>query len=279
MRTGRKKFWKFMKKLKNKNSTDNVSLKWREILKLGGYEHVVSNIGCRKIKNFNRIWKKILRNVSLVKIGSVFEAGCGGGKNLAMFLANGWKCVGVDVSPEVVSRAENYLKTVREKCLARGNFKIIVGDFFNYHNKEKFDLVFQFGVLEHFLEESERLKFLRKMADMAKSDGYIISVVPSGIHPLREKMRQLKLGGYNIEEIDYNPDLMRQEMEMVGCFEEIKIIPHNIFGYFLINNSNKIKKILNKIFYYIFQIIPSNWMPQNFAFSHASVLIAIAKKN
>ncbi|MDP3052553.1 MAG: class I SAM-dependent methyltransferase [bacterium] len=262
-----------------------ISAAWCEFLKEKGYEQHISKKGdYRKVRNFSRVWRRIFREIKLNPFFrndlNIFEVGCGGGGQLMMFALNGWKCVGLDCSEEVLKRAGNYIQeasAIRKEDL---NITLICEDFLNYKPSGglKFDVVFHVGVLEHFLDESERLMFLKKMFDLSKPGGYIISIVPSGIHPLRQKMRQFKLGGYNIPEIDYNPSLITKEFKECGA-EDIKILPHNILGYFLIDNKNFIINALRRIIYYFFQIIPSSGVPFNFALKHASTLIGIAKKS
>jgi len=138
-------------------------------------------------------------------------------------------------------------------------------------------VVFHSGVIEHFLSDSERITFLENMFVLAKPGGYVISIVPSGTHPLRARMKSEKLGGYGIPEVDYNPENMREEFVKCGG-GDIKILPHNIFGYILSDNSAGLRKILQKALFYFFQLLPISLLPQKFAVRHAGTLIGIARK-
>lgn len=264
-----------------KNSGKEVSKKWTEALQSEGYEHhVYQKSDCVKLAKFSRVWRRIFSVINLSrrsKDQSVFEVGCGGGKHLVAFTLNDWKTYGIDVSREVLDRAENYAAEISSLCRKELDISFILGDFFDYNEDEKFDLVFHVGVLEHFLDDNVRLLAIRKMFQITRPGGYIVSIVPSGTHPIRQKMKKMKLGGYNIPEIDYTPELMAKELKSIGG-KEIKILPHNILCYFLIDTASGLSFFFKKILFYIFQIIPPELLPKKFAARHAGTLIAIAKK-
>lgn len=272
-----------MDEITTNKMNNNISIvdKWRKALKEGGYEYRLSvKCQCGKIKKFPRVWRKIFRYLDknfFENSSSVFEVGCGGGKYLIPFAIAGWQSVGIDVSEEVVKRAKKYTQEISDICKIKLNIELIIKDFFDYNNQKQFDIVFHVGVVEHYLDENERLNFLKKMFTIVKTGGYIISIVPSGAHPLRKRMKEFNLGGYSIPEIDYLPSLMGEEFKKCGA-KEIIILPHNVFGYFLFDQGNKFTKIIKKFFYYIFQLIPVSWMSFNFASKHGSALIGIAKK-
>lgn len=264
-------------------SKQTIAEKWKEALKNNGYEHEALRRGdCKRLKKYFRIWRRIFKVIKLnsYKTLSVFEVGCGGAKHLIPFALHGARCFGLDFSPEVLKRAQTYIDEVNKICGQDLKIELKEGDFLNYKsiNSEGYDIVFHSGVIEHFLDDDERLNFLKNMIMITKSGGYAISIVPSGTHPIREKMKRLKLGGYGIPEIDYTPVIMREEFARCGA-NDVKILPHNIFGYYLIDNSRGVKKIAQKLFYYLFQIIPVGIIPYNFAVRHAGALIGIAKKS
>ncbi|MFZ5448750.1 MAG: methyltransferase domain-containing protein [Thermodesulfobacteriota bacterium] len=265
--------------------TDNyqeVSKRWVEELKSTGYEYHVSKAeDCRQLQ-LSRVWKRIFQETQLHKSGKlkILEVGCGGGLQLAKLAAMGCDCVGIDVSEEVLARSERYFAEIRKVCGVTMNIRTMAGDFYEISRTELgdgFDLVFNFGVIEHILDDSARLRFLEKKYELTKDGGYIVSMVPNGVHPLREKMKRLNLGGYNIPEIDYNRNLMEREFRMIGA-REIKILPHNLFYYLLMEKNNLAFDIGIKLFYYGFQLIPQAILPKSFCFEHAGSLIGIGRK-
>ncbi len=259
-----------------------VSDSWVEELREGGYEyHIREPRDCRQLK-LSRVWKRIFQHVQLPRLEKlrVLEVGCGGGLQLAKLAALGCECVGLDVSGEVLARAEKYVKEIRQVCGLDLDIKLIAGDFYEVEPSELggyFDLVFNFGVIEHILDDAARLRFLKKKYALTREGGYIVSYVPNGSHPLRNKMKRLKLGGYNIPEIDYNRHLMKEEFAAMGA-KQITILPHNPFIYLLLEKNNLLIDSLRKLFYLGMQIVPSALFSHDFCYRHAGSLIGIARK-
>lgn len=267
----------------NDQSSKSVAEQWENVLKSEGYEHSIKTKSeCGRVKKFSRVWRRILKyipeEIKSDENRRVFEFGCGGGKHLVQFLLNGWEAAGIDSSPEVLKRAENYLNQVKGICECRKEFNLILGDFLDYKNHDRHDVVFNSGVIEHFLNDAEREKALRKMFDIAKEGGYVISIVPAGTHPIRRKMKEKCLGGYGIPEIDYTPEFMENEMRQCGG-KNISVLSHNIMGYRLIDDKKGISRTINLFLYYIFQIIPVVFLPKSFAERHAMTFIGIAQKH
>lgn len=267
----------------NDQPSKSVAEQWENALKSEGYEHSIKHRSeCARVKKFSRVWRRIFGHISKETISaenrSVFEFGCGGGKHLAQFLLNGWIAAGIDSSPEVLKRAENYLSQIKRVCGCRKDFHLTLGDFLDYKSENQYDIVFNVGVVEHFLDDFEREKALKKMFAFAGEGGYVISIVPAGIHPLRRRMKEKRLGGYGIPEIDYTPETMENELRRCGG-KNISVLPHNIMGYRLIDDKKGISRAINLFLYYIFQIIPVDFLPKSFVERHAMTLIGIAQKH
>lgn len=260
----------------------NVSQKWVQELKEEGYEyHVRQPKDCRQLKP-SRVWNRIFKQTQLLDLKKfrVLEVGCGGGIQLAKLAALGGECVGIDISEDVLARAKNFFQEIESVCNLKLEITLIAGDFYDLEQSAiggQFDLVFNFGVIEHILDDAQRLRFLQKKYELTKEGGYIVSMVPNGSHPLRTKMRAMKLGGYNIPEIDYGQHGMEEEFKAIGA-KEIKILPHNLFGYLLIEKNNLFIDFLYKMFYLGMQVVPWANLPQDFCYRHAGSLIGIARK-
>jgi SAM-dependent methyltransferase len=260
-----------------------VARAWVQSLESYGYEqHLGKANDCKQLK-LNRVWKKIFKHTNLIKFKKirVLEVGCGGGIHLAKLAAMGCKCTGIDVSKEVLQRANIYFNEIRNICKINIDVQLIKGDFFELKYADigdDYDLVYNFGVVEHFLNDNLRLEFLRKKYELAKKGGYIISVVPNGTHPLREDMKRYNLGGYNIPEVDYNYELMEKEFRQIGA-NEINILPHSLFGYINMKRTNKINDKIKLLIYLFFQATPLYLLPPKFCYRHAYSLIGIARKN
>ena len=158
------------------------------LLKEKGYETQLTKNTCKKIHKLSRLWKTILKHTKQNTNGlNVFEFGCGGAKHLVPLTSNGSKCTGLDCSKEVLDRAKDYLNNIYKKCNIKLDITFICKDFLKYTPKNKFDLVFHNEVLEHFIKDNERMDALKKMFELTEKGDWIISVVPSGIHPNRKK--------------------------------------------------------------------------------------------
>jgi len=87
---------------------------WRQKLQRGGYEHECQNRRqFRQLRKLSRLWRVILRNTGLRTGARIFEVGCGGGIHLVRLALNGFDVTGIDVSPEVIQRAKNFINDVR----------------------------------------------------------------------------------------------------------------------------------------------------------------------
>ena len=150
-------------------------------------------------------------------------------------------------------------------------------DFLSFEPTPKlnFDIVFHVGVLEQFLDQMERMGALRKMFYLAKPGGWIVCIVPNGSHPLRRKMKESGLGGYDVPEIDYTAEVLFEEMSEVGG-KNIFVFGYDMFSYLLLEKKNWF--FLKKMFYLVWKLIPGLWLPAKFSFRHAGTLVAIAKK-
>ena len=260
----------------------SVSKAWIESLKEKGYEAPsVTRKSCLKFMLLSRSWRRILNHTSLKRFDPVrvLEFGCGGGAQLVPLFTNGWICTGIDCSEEVLDRARCYVENVKNSfCRIRGTIEFKCLDFLNYEpDSNLFDLTFQFGVLEHFLDYDERMRYLRKMFDVTRPGGFVVSSVPNGCHLMRQEQRNKGLGGYNIPEIDYSGELIEKEMKNCGAVF-VKVLPHDLFGYLKIKNARGLKSPFYKLLYLFFQCPLFYLLPKSFLEKHAYWWIVIAKK-
>ena len=194
--------------------------------------------------------------------------------------ANGWTCVGVDCSMAVLSRAKEYMNLVIENELLKnkkGRIRFINGDFINFKSAMKFDLAFQFGVMEHFFSAEERLTYMKKMFETVKPGGYVVNFVPNGEHPYRHEQKAGCLGGYNIPEIDYSVSSLKKEM-LLGGASSVKIIPHDLMGYIKLKETDGIKRATALITYLTLQTPIFQRLPMAVLRKQAFWLIGIGQK-
>lgn len=94
---------------------------------------------------------------------------------------------------------------------------------------------------------------------------------------MRKRMRDEKLGGYDIPEVDYDSEMMFSELKECGG-TDIAVLPHNLFGYLLALKSQGLAGLARRLYYYAWQIVPPSSVPEGFAFRHAGTLIGMARK-
>ncbi len=136
------------------------------------------------------------------KPGSVLDVGCGLGELLSIFDENGWSCLGVEFNELSAGYA-------REKF----GLDIIRRSIFDFEpDKQSFDCIMLWGVLEHF---AQPVKVLQKVYQLLGSGGLLVLEVPNGDSILVRYYE--KFGGYidRIIEGDrhimlFSPDSLRQ---------------------------------------------------------------------
>jgi len=269
---------------RSNGSDSKVIEAWQNELKEGGYEPPAMSLSLRmKLTFLSRSWRRILRQIGpkLSEKPSVLDFGCGGGAQLVPLFSNGWSCVGIDSSEEVLSRAQQYVKQVVEGNLLRsdkGSIVFVCDDFLNYTSDNLFDITFQFGVLEHFLNDEERVQYLQKMFDLTKPGGFVVSSIPNGEHVFRAQQKALGLGCYRIPEIDYTVETLQEEMIGRGA-SSVKVLTHDLMGYRKIRYDKGLHMLMDKGIYLLWQIPLFQLLPLSIRRRHAYWLIAIAQKN
>lgn len=256
----------------------NASEAWKqELAQEGGYEyHCYSKEDVLKNKRLGRIWKKIIHTTKLKPTSRLFELGCGGGTHLARLALNGFEVHGIDVSDAVTARAENYLEEIRKFHPIKASVE--VANIFEYETSDSYDMCYHFGVVEHFLELSQRQEIWRRLYDFTKPGGWIVSVVPCGQHIMRKLVREQGLAGYNIPEIDYSCNSHRIEFQTLGL-NPIHVIPCNYFSFFSHHPSQVISQIVYPLSFILGNIlIPPIPIPENIKETWAHTLIVIGRK-
>jgi hypothetical protein len=207
------------------------------------------------------------------------EIGSGSGDQLLPLAAQGFAVTGLDVSPDALERCQIIIAALEEFHRRPLSVSLLLGDVAQMQPTEQFALVFSFGVIEHFTDRAERLAVLGKMCEWTAPGGFCVSVVPNGMHPWRRVMRENKLGGYNIPEIDYGLTSLRAEILEAG-FATARVIPLDLFGYRLVcapprSWTWRVFRGLNLLF----KVLPNRWLSLAFRERHAYLLASVAERN
>jgi 2-polyprenyl-3-methyl-5-hydroxy-6-metoxy-1,4-benzoquinol methylase len=257
----------------------NASKEWVKNLKDAGYEHHCNSLqDLAQTKKLGRIWKETLRRTGIKPPTTMFELGCGGGKYLSTLALNGFEVHGIDVSPEVVSRCQNYLLEVSKFADIPVLATVENADIFHYQSTEKYDLTYHFGVVEHFLDLSERMIVWQKLYELTKPGGWMMSAVPNGSHFWRGYIRQNHLCGYHIPEVDYSVKLHEQEFLDTGL-QDVIAIPWNYFGFAKGIVHGKLNQAIAKFIYLSSNVlIPLAPFPRTAKEKFAHGLLVIGKR-
>lgn len=111
-----------------------------------------------------RLIKRLLKNIPASRELECLEIGCGNGSFISNISSYGFKMTGIDISDKSVQVAQknNPSAAISKKSL--------------FDEKEKYDIVFCFEVLEHIENDVEAI---RKIPQLIKDGGFLICSVPA----------------------------------------------------------------------------------------------------
>lgn len=122
-----------------------------------------------KFKN-HLIYKDVL---SLKKYGSLLDFGCGSGNLISYFSKSGFKCTGIDKSPDTIK----FIKSEFKKKPHFNTVKLLVGSELSlYSLRNKFDIVVTSETLEHV---KNPLKAVNGFYKILKPKGLCVVSVPA----------------------------------------------------------------------------------------------------
>lgn len=256
-----------------------VARAWADALEQRGYEHhVEGGDGLERWRRAPRAWRDILRHTGLQAPARVLEAGCGGGKQLAFLALNDFDVTGIDASDAVLARARRFVRELDERAGYRLPIRLVLADFLQHApsaDEPGFDLVFNFGVVEHFLDDEERAQFMRRQIDWCRPGGHSVHVVPSGIHRARARMRAEGLGGYLVPEVDFSPATLTAELEAAGG-TDVRIFPANLLGQLRILPGSAATTAARRAAWLAAQAVPRRSSPLLLA--RAATFVAISRR-
>lgn len=264
--------------------THPITDEWKKYLNSGQAYHY-------KINNKFQYYKFKLNPCStslkrIIKLGRVkpgmkiLDFGAGGGHDSIPLAYLGCEVDALDCSDAVLKNLLDY-KTSVEKYAGRVlNIKLIAADIVEAELEvNKYDVIFSCGVMEHFLTRQDRNRVYQILSQSLKQNGYLITSVPNGKHPLRHKQRNERLSGYVIEEIDYSKEIFEDDLANTGLLLE-QVKGFNLFGYIFMLQSIANHRIIQaaiKPFYLFFRLFES-WLPFSLMKKHAYWLIFVSQK-
>tara|TARA_B100001964_G_scaffold202962_1_gene231653 strand:+ start:6817 stop:7590 length:774 start_codon:yes stop_codon:yes gene_type:complete len=243
---------------------DNI---WTNRRKVPGFIVYLKN------SSYNRlIINEFKRKINNLKGKKVIEVGCGTGTTSAWLSKLGAKVLLFDISLNAVILAKDIL---RNKNI---NASFLNGSMFELPLKnEQFDIVWNAGVLEHFVREDQK-KALLEMKRICKPGGTIITFNPSeksSIYMCAKKYAEKRgtwQAGHEIPVKSFK-----------DLFEEINLIPVDEYLIGLLTQFQYLKyyfpsKILRYMFFGIWEVITNLFYPLDKYKGHFLVSIARYKE-
>lgn len=106
------------------------------------------------------------------------ECGCGGGYESGLMSKEGAAVTILDYS----KKALGYARIVSKRLGVLGKIKFVCDDIFNFTTENKYSLVWNCGVIEHY-PDIEIVQIIKKMMALAMKNGLVIITVPNLLSP------------------------------------------------------------------------------------------------
>jgi SAM-dependent methyltransferase len=209
-----------------------VTEAWQEALRHGGFEaHVRSPEDLRRIGRLSRVHRQILRVTGVRPPARVLEIGVGGGKQLVPFALRGFRCHGIDTSPEAIDRLQTLTAEIRQ--LQPIDLTGAAQTFPADGPGEGYDLVFHSGVIHQILDPTQRAAFHQAAARV--STGHVVVIVSSSLVGRHDSSGYvagdtvLDLTAADMPVVRYTPQLVADELRIAGL-RQVRVLPVNVGG-------------------------------------------------
>jgi len=267
-----------------------VAKEWEEVLASEeAYRHEIKDMLQWlkfKLRPYSRRLKRIIKLGGIKPGMKVLDFGAGGGRDSVPLAYMGCEVDALDCSEVVLRNLIAYKESVERYAKKNLRINTIVSDILESNlPRENYDVIFSCGVMEHFIDERERERERERkqvyqiLARSLKQGGRIVTFVPNGKHPFRARQKAERLGGYNIEEIDYTMEVFKKDIDGTGLALE-KAEGFDLFGYVFILPEIAKHKILRLIIkpFYLFLRLFEIWIPFYFMRKYGFWLFFVAGK-
>jgi ubiquinone/menaquinone biosynthesis C-methylase UbiE len=220
---------------------DNVGKKWQK-----AFTHASYSTPTVPKEFFLRLQQSpyltsMLAYSGLKKGDKVLEAGCGSGKWAVTLATLGYEVTAMDYAPTILKQVDKLLKQA-ENYFGKLKLKTMVDDLNDLKTKDEYGLVFNEGVVEHWLAKDERQHVIKQMTKVTRKGGTVAIFVPNGAHPLHFWWVVSHYSGYFSAPpmTRYSTRKLKKEMTQVG----LKSVQTNGFdAYFSVNKWPHLKTL------------------------------------
>ena len=141
--------------------------------------------------------------------GKVLDIGCADGLIATLIARKGYEIVGIDVVPEVLENARNFLKEEPEEVQKKVTFQEVWAEELPFFT-DSFDTVILAETLEHV---SDPFKTLKEAHRVLAKGGKLILTVPKGYRPFASHFRH------------YTEESIKEQVGKI--FEQVDVIDTN----------------------------------------------------
>jgi len=201
----------------------------------------------------------------------VLEAGCASGKFSVAFAMLGCDVTALDFSPAMLENAAQLKARVEAAQPLRMRF--VQGDLENLDlGSSQFDLVINEGVVEHWLDHTERRRVLENMARVVKPGGALAIIIPNGAHPFAEDWIAHHPAFLSAPPmVRYDPQLLADDLNTIGLSD---LFIDGIYAWRTIDQwgSNRVRQMIGGA---LQRLIP---LPRNLRLRWGTHLIGMGRK-
>lgn len=150
----------------------------------------------------------------------ILEAGCASGKFSTCFAMVGCKVVALDISPAMLKNAAELKKSI-ESDIGSLDIQFLQGDLETLDlGTSQFDLVINEGVVEHWIDHTERRRVFGNLARVVKPGGALAIIVPNGAHPFAKDWISRNPAFLSAPPmVRYSPELLSDDLNYIALSE------------------------------------------------------------
>lgn len=165
---------------------ENVGQKWKRAFRQNPSLYRFDKVDRRFFERIIRsaYMQKIVEYAKLNGSEEILEAGCGSGRFSVCLAILGCKVTALDVSNQALENTER-LASLARKYYGRLSIRTMKQNLERLDlADESFDVTFNEGVVEHWIDKKKRVYVISEMVRVTKEEGSVIIYVPNGRHLL-----------------------------------------------------------------------------------------------